>query len=394
MRGSEARDVPVRSHLLAGLGLLVGVAALATLRVPLGLPLPEGDLRLGGLVGATLVLQGIAYWYLPSFAKRAVTPYLAARTAPWVGLLAGVVPLARLVPPGWLPASMALALDVVLVGAAALLAASFAGVLVVSVLAGPPWRGGVPFWRKEGPFRAGDRAALAASASGAAWLALAAVLLVLAPRHHHLAWGAGLGLLVLGGLAHLLPRARGSPLPAGPFLAGVLLLDAGLALLAAGVTLGAPVAAAGTLATAAALGRAVDGRGKPAGPRLRQARPLLLAAWLLLVPAGLLLALRALRPEAALAALAEATAGLAILLGLMGLSLLTLPVLANQRPDPRHLAPAAGAGVLTGLLLAAGVPLPPLAPLVPATLLLTVALWVAVLAPLRRPRRACPTPAA
>lgn len=393
-------DVQVRPHLVVAWGILAAAAVLALARRLLGLDAEPADLLRVGLVGATLLAQGITYWYLPSFAKRAVVPAGAARAAPWLALaaaLGAVVPIVMeeaeslFSSNGFVVAFVFVALVGVI--ALLLLLASFALVLAASPLVGPPWRGGVPFWRKEGPHRAGDRAALAAFASAILWLGFTAVWIggrSVQPLDGPAlpGWLLALGTLVLGSLAHLLPRARGAPLLWPLFLAAVLVLDAG-GLLLTHTTLGWSYALVGLGAVLAALGLAIPlgARGKTPGPRLRDARPLLVAAFAIALASGPAFATFPTLGTPYMLGFGGLLA--ALLLGLAGLSLLTLPVVANQRPDrrlPQPAALAAGAGYLA-MLAATQAPLLGLLP-IPLFALATL-LWLGALAPLRKPRREC-----
>lgn len=385
-------DVRVRPHLVLAWLLLLGTAVMAAFVMLFASPsVPDGIVMLRlVLLGCTLLVAGIGCWYLPSFAKRALTPRLLAGAIPAVGGAAAAAELLRIVlpqAPGLGPAADA-GMGIVLL--------ALAGVLLVSPLAGPPWRGGTPAWRKEGPFRRGDLAALAGFASAALWLAVAGVELVLAAPQRGLTmspalWAPGLALFALSGLAHLVPRARGAPMPAPLFLAGVVLADAAAL---AGFASGAPGQAAGALAAglllaALALGLPGKGRGKPAGPRLRDAAPLLLAAWLVLAGAAVTALLAPWSDAASFLTLASLVA--ALLPGLAGLSLLTLPVLANQRPAGRLARPAALVALLSYGLLPLGTALGPAVFRAGAVgFCLFLVLWMAALWPLRKPRRECP----
>ena len=386
-------DVAVRPHLvlawiiLLGTGLMAGVVTLAA---PPGLWDAIPMLRLA-LLGCTLLVAGIGCWYLPSFAKRAVTPRLLAQAIPVLGGGAAALELLRVIRPG-IP-FLGRAAD----GFLGLALLALAAVLLVSPLAGRPWRGGVPAWRKPGPFRAGDLAALAGFASAAAWLAVAGVPLVSPPSGIvpgslvPSPWVLGLALFVLSGLAHLLPRARGAAMPSALFLAGVVLADASgvVAVMRELPALTPGALGAGLLLAALATGLHGRGRGKPLGPRLREAAPLLLSGWLVLAGAAVALALAPWEAAAAFVSLVSLVA--ALLLGLAGLSLLTLPVLANQRPLGRLALPAAVVGLVSfgllplgtalgGAVFRAGV----------VGLALFLVLWMVALWPLRRPRRDCP----
>lgn len=365
--------IPVRPHFYTGAALLVLGAVLGALTAARRNPLAADAHLVALLGGLTLFAQGIAFWYTPSFAKREVVlDGMASYSGPILfpaALLAGALRVGNF--------------QATLVGLALLL---FGVILLASALAGPKWRGGVPFWRAASPHRAGDRAAAFTLASASCWLLLAGAAAYLRPQALASVWPAALALFALGAVAHLLPRARGRPLRPAPFVAAIALLQLdALAMFLQGRALPAALLVGLPLAAAAL---AFPLRGKPAGPRLREARTLLLAA----VPTAALVPLAALAaPRLGLGATLAAyyAFATAVALALAGLSLLTLPVLFNQRPAPRYLAPAAGGAALGALLLAAGF-LTRL-PRWPGAILLGVALllWLASLAPLRKPRRDC-----
>lgn len=358
-RGNEPGTVPVRWHFYAG-GALLALAAILLPLVGLVPLLGESAALAAFLAGCTLFVQGIAWWYLPSFAKRAVLLRpLAAFAGPVLLPLAVLAQLAGLDRTSGAIAASALSL--------------FALILLASALAGPLWRSGVPFWR-EGPHRADDRAAaLVLALSLVGMLAVPAVA-ALAPARVPLAWGSALLLFALGALAHLLPRSRSRASWSALVAAGALVGAAGIALLVAGIPFSAPLSA-GFLVAALAI--APPGSTKRAGPRLAEAAPLLVLAAVALA-AAIALALAGLARPGWLASLA------ALGLGLAGLSLLTLPVLFNQRPAARFV-PAlllfAVLGVAIGL---AGVAI------ARTSLALAIVAWLRVLWPLRRPRRECP----
>ncbi|HVM44920.1 MAG TPA: hypothetical protein VM582_03200, partial [Candidatus Thermoplasmatota archaeon] len=351
------------------LALAAGIL-LASATVRPSAALDEGAL-MAFLAGSTLVIAGIAYWYLPSFAKRQV---LASRATSYVlPLLLPLAPLLHLL------GQRALAR---LAGELAL--AFFAVSLLASALAGRPWRRGIPFWR-EGPRRRDDRAAaLVLALSLLALLATAAFSAIVpsAPRALALGWSASLLLFVLGALAHLLPRARARPTWAPLVVLGAAAGAAGVAALVALPSSWARLGGGLTLGFAlAALAVAPPGGAKRPGPRLREAGPPLLAGAAALGTA--LVAANLGAPEVA----AHVALLCALGLGLAGLTLLTLPVLFNQRPSRRHvpllLLFGASAALLAGVGLAvgtrAGLVLPALALLA----------WLRVLWPLRKPRREC-----
>lgn len=365
-RGNEAAAVDVRPHAYVGAALLLA-AALALLA-----PRFVGaDARaLATLGAATLLLQAVLFWYLPSFAKRRV-------------VLDGMATYAG---PILLPVALAVALvplplrDVALGLALAL----FGGILLASAAFGPRWRSGVPFWRAEGQHRRGDLAAMLALASGALWLLAEGVALLLWPREGAralaVAWPAALALLALGALAHLVPRARGRPLAWRVFLAGAAAFQLGAALFALA---DAPRVAGALVAGLPVCALAMAGPGKRAGPRMRDARPALAGAAALAAATVALLA-------AGMTTTGYVALLVALLLAVAAVTLLALPVVFNQRPDARAVAPGV-ASALAGVALnalARGLPLGrwPAAVALAAALLL----WLAALAPLRRPRRACP----
>ncbi|GEM_PF-3887644 len=382
-----ARHVDVRLHVAVGLAL-GALAAASALAPALGSPVPAPDAHVPlALASLTLLAEALAFWYVPSFAKRSlVAPAVAQHAGPW---LLGL---------GALAAALGGPLDAAAAVAFALALASFGAILLMSGLRGEPWRGGVPFWRTEGGHRAGDSAAVFALASGAAAFLVAGALLALLPLRSTaptIAWLAALALFALGGLAHLVPRSRGAPLAAGPLRAGVALVDAG-ALLAvlvflAPLPLGAPAAlvlGAGVVLAVGSLARPAP-EAKPRGPRARDARPFALAASLLALAAAFLVVLGF--PDRADAVIAAAEAALgALACAIAALALLGLPVVLNNVPDPRWTIPAA-AGLGLGGALGAAASLSPM-PSWPAAVASCagVAFLLAALAPLRRPRRECP----
>lgn len=392
-RGNEPATIPVRPHFALG-GLLVALAALAALLWTAGVPRVAPNLHvLLGLMGLTLVAQGVAYWYMPSFAKRAVVPsgiaayagpmlFGVAASAATVAVLAGLGNLLR-------PATVSLGLALLL----------FPFTLVASALAGPRWRGGVPFWRAGGHHERGDRAALAGFASASVWLAAAGALLLFSRTPGiglvGLAWLLGLALFVLAALAHLAPRAAGVPLSWGAYAVGLVAANAGGALVLWGFAspealdpLYASILLGGGLGLLASTLAHRPGA-KAAGPRWREARVPLAAGLAALAPAIFLL-VAGFGVDPTWTTLAFYSLLVATLLGTMGLTLLTLPVLFNQRPDKRFVLPGAAA-VLAGLalvLLSAAAPVPRWVGAL--AIAAGVALWLATLAPLRKPRRECP----
>lgn len=333
-RGNDLATADVRPHAWTG-AILLAAGALAFPFLARG---PATAL----LGGATLLLECVLLWYLPSFAKRRLV-------GPWWLPLAGVVAF---------PAAAAFALvdpavSRVLAGIGL---AHLALLALASAARGAPWRGGVPFW-SAGPHREGDGAAAVAMAGG--------LVLLLAAAFDARAWIPGLALVAAGALAHLVPRARGRAPLAPAAYAG-----AGMVFMAALLTWARPVPHAVTAAGLLLLAGGIAGgrAGKKAGPRLRDAAAPLVAA---LAPLPLAL----LGVPGTLAA----SAGLA----LFALLLLALPVVFNQRPASAFILPAAALGALA-----------PAAALLPfswgrAVASLAVLLALAALAPLRRPRREC-----
>ena len=378
----SASMIPVRPHVFAG-GALLALSALLGLLVSVETPRVPGEAFLVALLGGLgLFAQAIAGWYLPSFAKRRI---ILAPVATWAGpVLLPLATLAALL-------SQPLARDALF----ALGFATFAAIALASALVGPSWRRGIPFWRAPGDFRSGDSAAALALCLSFLWAVAMPGLLA-----RELGLVAGvlpfaavvfLALFVLGGLAHLVPRSRGrrawaivvGAAAAIGTLAGILSL--GLAfgleipqrlvpfLLLIAIPLGA-------------LGIAPPGPAKPAGARMREARgPLLLA--LLHVVAALVIAVT-IDDEPTGIAVALVLL-VALVLGMAGLSLLTLPVVFNQRPRGDAILPTLGAAAIGTLALVVGVMDERSAG--PGALLLGAALlgWLAVLWPLRRPRRDC-----
>lgn len=367
-RGNEPATVDVRHHFYTAAALLA-IGAFCVPFMAAQMPrFPEAAGLFALLGGLTLMLEGIILWYLPSFTKRRVILRTAAHVGP-PAFIALVVLGALDAPPG-------IALGLALV--------SLATVVLASALAGPAWRGGVAFWRSDSPYRAGDGGAAIALGAGAlacgvgGIAALAGSMDLAAP-----AWIVALYLLPLGALAHLVPRLRARPLAVAPFLAGVALIVAAPFLVLARIdpTFAAPVLLLPGLAIAA------PGGAKRAGARSRDATPPLMAA---LVALALAAAMLLAGPRLAF----PGTVALAVALGLgvAGLSLIALPVLFNQRPASAFV-PWATAAALAGVFGFAFAHLLGRT-LVPGAILLAAALllWLAALAPLRRPRRYCPEP--
>lgn len=341
-RGNDLATADVRPHAWTGAALL-GAGALLLL-------VAHRPATIALLGGVTLLLESALLWYLPSFAKRSLLgpPALA---------LAGIV----LFPAATLASALALWRPSVVVLAEALAALGLAHIALLvlsSVFFGKPWRSGIPFWR-AGPHRAGDRAAALTLAVGLAFFLGAWIL----PGPLTASWLVGLVLLALGALAHLLPRSRArEPIAMLVFLG---LGSAALARLLPAVpdqvlSVGLLLLSAGIIAGPAT---------KRAGPRLRDAAFPLGGALVALVfaLAGYAFAL-------------AAAAGLAVL----GVLLLALPVVFNQRPASVFAPPAAILGATTPL--AALLPSPVGAIVGAAAILFALA----TLAPLRHPRRTCP----
>lgn len=372
--------IAVRVHV--ALALALGVAAALDAAIPSP---AQASHVIPALAACTLLAQALAFWYLPSFAKRELAaPALAEHAAPWLVAAAGLSALSPVEP-------LTALLLVAGLGV-------FGGVLLASLVQGKPWRGGVPFWRAEGHHRAGDGAAAWALASGIAWLLVAALLFVLLPVRSVLpllAWIASLATFALGGLAHWIPRLRGAKLAARPFRAGIVAFDAGA--LVAGATL-AIVPALGALAAFLLGGGLVlavgvlarpEREAKPRGPRGRDAHPLLLGAAVAAVLAGLALIVGF--PDAAPLVFAASELGLAALaLAWCALAILGLPVVLNNVPVGRATWPAA-LGLASAGLLAAIAQLVPLPIWIAGVLALAgVASFVVAMSPLRKPRRDCP----
>lgn len=337
-RGNDNATADVRPHAWTAAALLALGALVLLVRPRLA--------TYALLGGATLVMETAILWYLPSFAKRAVLgPDWIAAIGP---ALLGAAAVTALFP---LPFASILAVLGLL---------HLTILVLASATLGAPWRSGIPFWR-AGPHQRGDRAA-------AIVMLLGLLVLAASPLVHPLSiWPAGLAILALGALTHLLPRSRGRA-PIAP----LVLAGAAVASLAAVARFYAPtipswLAPAGILLAAAGLYAGPSP--KRAGPRLREAAPPILAA----------LAATALAIAGLSAALSVA-AGLAV----FAVALLALPVVFNQRPARAFILPASVA--------AAGVPLAALlpAPTGPIAGAVAVALALATLAPLRRPRRYCP----
>ena len=346
--GSALTFLSVRPHAYVGAALLALAALQTALR---STPWIGRDPDLALLGGLTLLLQCVAFWYVPSFAKREI---VLKPIAAWSGPL--LFPLALVL------SYVSFDLWTLAAGIGLL---AFAIVLAASVVAGPKWRSGIPFWRADSPHRAGDRAAMLAFASAIAWWGLALPLRLARPFGPDLAWIVGLACFATGGLAHLLPRARGVPASAWTLLGALAIVHVA----AVATALDRAPRAALPLAVVA-LGFAIlPLGGKAAGPRLREASPLLLAALACAI-------LAVVRPAALAPALASA---------ILGLALLALPVVFNQRPDGRFVVPAAlaaTASAASDALLRAGLP---------GAILFAISLLLALaaLAPLRRPRRDC-----
>lgn len=370
--------VGVRPHGFAGAALLTAGAALG-LAGALGIGRLASDLHQVALLGGlTLLAQAVAFWYLPSFAKREVVlDGMASYAGPVLfpaALLAGAI------------GSGAARTTMLFFGLSL-----FPILLVASALFGPRWRGGTPFWRTGG-HRTGDTLALLAFATAAFWFAASAALALLRPPGLVVAWPAALALFALGALAHLLPRLRGREAWWPLFAAGLALANAG-ALFATAVRIGEPlVRFAWTYPllfgfVLAGIALAPPG-GKHAGPRMRDARPLLMAA-LLAGAVGLALLVR--QPMTLVrATIAHQTVTVAVALAVGAVAILALPVVFNAVPDHRFVWPCAVAALL-GLLMLAGEVYTDLPPWRGATLLAgAIACYLGAVGPLRRPRRDCP----
>lgn len=372
--------IGVRPHFFVA-GALLLLAALLGVATALRVPGLAPDLYVLALLGGlTLLAQAIAYWYVPSFTKRSV-------------ILDGMATYAG---PILFPAAVlgAILRTQTVRGPALLLGLGlFSVVALGSALFGPPWRSGIPFWRTPGPHQQGDRLAAITLATAFLWIAGAGLCAMYAPPLLAIAWPLGLAFFALGALAHLVPRGRARPMIASLYAASLLLAQAGaiVALLArAGVA--GPWTRAGYALLAgfalAALALAPPGPGKRAGPRMREAAPLLLASVGLLLVA---IIAAAMSPELTLARAVTAYLALlaAVALAMGAAALLALPVVFNQRPDARFILPTLlaviGAATLLAARLLIAFPRWPAAALLAAALVL----YVAVLAPLRAPRRAC-----
>lgn len=372
--------IPVRPHFFTGaallaLGAILGVAT--ALRPELLAPDLHVIAYLGGL---TLVAQGITFWYLPSFAKRSVVlDGMASYAGPILFPLATLG--TALGQSGMRAAGLVLGLVV------------FAVVVLASAIAGPRWRSGIPFWRVPGEHQRGDIIAAIILASALLWFAGAGLAALLAPPMIVVAWPVAVGLLALGGLAHLVPRSRSRPLNAPLLLAAVALGEAGAlgaTLAREGIAIEWARAARALLAAfaLAALAIAPPGRRKSAGARARDASPFLWAALGALLLAA---AAASARRELTLAHAITAYYALLAAVGLAtaALALVTTPVLFNQKPMSRLILPASLVFLGAATLLAASLltPLPrwPAAALLAATLLL----WLVAMSPLREPRRQC-----
>lgn len=411
-RGNLAASVDVRPHATLGaLALGVGATlALATLVI--------GDDALVGmmgsiLVGLTLLVGAALLWYLPSFAKRRLRWRTLA--SPWP-LALGALGLALFSVSDGVdvsaPPRLALALS-----AAVLVSIGLVGlgvVLIASARGGAPWRGGVPFWRAQGEFRAGDRLAAALLLAGALVLVLAGVagLLTVFSAFGGFpgapvdvgeiglvvgvwGWTSALAMLVMGALVHLLPRSRGQPASIAPAATGAILAALGIA--------GAPFAMASGALAAAPRGALAIGillvllgihghapAAKRPGPRLREARWLLVAA----VVAAFSGAIGFFAHPTQRAADLLLGIQVATLLGTGALLVLALPVVFNQRPAGRFLPFAAllpiAAAILARFSLAFGRHKETLATAALVALVAGIVALLAALWPLRRPRRHCP----
>lgn len=373
--------IAVRPHFFTGAALLAAGAILGVVTAYDAALLPSDAHIIGFLGGLTLFAQGIAYWYLPSFAKRSVVlDGMASYAGPILfpaALVGAIFEIDGLRGPGLI---LGLAI--------------FPVVVFASAIFGPRWRSGIPFWRAEGPHRRGDVAAMLVLASAFLWMLGAAIGALRAPPTIVVAWPTALGLFSLGALAHLVPRSRSKPALWIPFLALTLVGEIG-ALLAtlARVGIAGKYTRAGYALLAAfalaALAIAPPGRGKRVGPRGREAAPFLWAS-----VGALLLGVVAATAWPSVTLARAVTAYYAFLaaagLALAGLALLTMPVLFNQRPAGRLVFPTLIVFLCAATLLAASLITP--LPRWPAALLLagTLVLWLATMAPLRTPRRACP----
>lgn len=372
--------IGVKLHGFVAAALLALAAPLAILAALHVGPLDPDLHLLAALGGLTLLLQAVTFWYLPSFAKREV---VFEGMAAYSGII--LFPAALL--------GAAFKLGALRVTAPPLALLVFGVILLGSALFGKRWRSGVPFWKTESPFRIGDIAAMVTLASGALWLIAAGTLGYLVPTLLAVFWPVALLLVTLGALAHYVPRNRGRPLWVAPYLLGLAAFEAGVLLY---VLARLDVLPHMQLATALLAGLPVAGLAlsppvptKQAGARMKEAAPFLAAA----VPVSAL---------AAGLALAGRSIGLvyasyyalvcALAFAVMGLALLTLPVVFNRPPARTWLWPAFAAGLVGAPLLAAAfltrLPRWPGAVLLAAALIL----WLVAMAPLRAPRRDCPPP--
>lgn len=379
MRGAGVATIAVRPHFFAGFALLAASAILGVLTAAGKGPFDADAHLIAYLGGLTLFAQGIAFWYLPSFAKRSV---VLDGMADYAGpLLFPAAAIGALVRSAQLRGTM-LALGLVL----------FAIVVLASAAFGPRWRSGIPFWKHDGPFRSGDLAAALTHAAASLSFAAAGIAALLAPAALILAWPMALALFVIAHIAHLAPRGRGRPLLVAPFAIGILAATVGATLLAlarAGVVNAIPSRLSIVLLAGFALagvGIAAPPRTKGRGPRTREAGPLLAAAIGLLL-LGIVGA--AAWPTLTFGRAMSAYSALMAALGLAmaGLGMLTMPVLFNQRPAGSLLLPALLCALAAATLLAASFVVT--LPRWPTALALAMALllWLAALAPLRTPRR-------
>jgi hypothetical protein len=387
--------VSVRVHGFVGAALLALAAPLALLAALRFGPF-DADLHLlAALGGMTLLLEAVAFWYLPSFAKREIVldgmaSYSGVILFPaaLVGAVFDIGGMRVVGPP--------LALGI------------FGIILLASPLVGKRWRGDtvtagggealvdrdpprVPFWRTEGPFRVGDFASMLTLASAAIWFVATGILGLLRPTLVAVLWPVGLCLITLGALAHYVPRNRGRAMSVFPFLAGVAAFEVGAVMhglarlgfavpldIASGLLVGLPLAG---------LALAPPVATKKAGARMREAAPFLAAS----VPlAGLAVGLGLAGRSASFVFASYYALLCALAFALAGLVLLTLPVVFNRPPARIWLWPTFLSGLLGAGLLVAGfltwLPRWPGA----AVLAVALAMWLLVLAPLRTPRRICP----
>lgn len=365
--GPRVATIGVKQHAFVGAALLAFAAIVAAVGPFLG---TRRDLVfLPAMAGFTLFAQAMVFWSFPSFAKRElVLDGFASYAGPTLLPVALVGSLVNA--PSIRDPTLGLAL------------AFFGLIPLASAWWGKPWRSGVPFWRTASAFRQGDLAAMLALAAGSAWLVLAGLAGMFAPRAVVILWPVGLALVALGALAHLVPRARGRAPWTTLFTTGVAAGQAGALYL-----LWAPAFApdASTLAARvllagfplAALALTPPRPTKLGGIRWRDARVLHTASVVGYATAAVALVL-GIGTLGYLAFVAGAG------LGLAALGMLTMPVAFNQRPASAFVLPTAVAA-LAGLA-GIGVGRTGVGMLFFAAALVA---WLAVVAPLRRPRRAC-----